>query len=329
MNAPLEYPRDFTTLHYDHDGKTATGNHPNTDAKDDIKKDLEKTSAIDTADGNKRETRGSSDREGNKGSPLKEDSSPPHHCINDDFQPKHKVGVWTMLNDNPDYVRGALKMGRGVKKHTTISLDLVVMELQSKPLTAEEWVDLREAGFSKCIVESIPAPAKTRHDLKEKFAVLHVWAMVVYDTVLFLDADTWVQNSLDSLINLDLQGKTIGVTKDIRERKWVSTFNSGVLLLHPSLDEYNRLRNLLSSGIVYEYIMSDQGFLNEVYKDDWHEIGFVNNANLALYRFQRDFWDKYPPGTINVIHYTMKKPWKCGANDRTYGPICKVWVEAD
>jgi len=257
----------------------------------------------------------------------KEDS-PIHHCINEDFKPKHKVSVWTMLNDNPAYVGGALKMGRGVVKFTKTPIDLVVMELQSKPLTSDQWVDLHKVGFVKCIVESIPAPEKTRHDLTEKFAVLHVWAMTVYDTVLFLDADTLVTNSLDSLISLDLNGKNIGVTKDIRAKKWVDSFNSGVLLLHPSINEYKRLRKLLISGIEFEYIMSDQGFLNVVYKDDWHEIGFVNNANLAVYRFDRKYWDKYPLEQINVIHYTMQKPWKCNAKG-SYGPICKVWLEAD
>jgi len=296
LDTPLQYPEDLIRPQFNSDGTPDTETKPMTVS-----------------------------------SPLKNSKgeNPSHECLNEDFKPKHKVSAWTMLNDNPSYVRGALKMGRGVKKYTATPLDLVVMELQSKPLTSEQWVDLHEVGFMKCVVESIPAPAKTRSDLKEKFAVLHVWAMVIYDTVLFLDADTLVVKSLDSLLNLDLQNKSIGVTKDIRERKWVSTFNSGVLLLHPSLEEYKRLRDLLTSGIVFEYIMSDQGFLNEVYKNDWHEIGFVNNANLALYKFQRKFWDEHSLEQINVIHYTMKKPWKCKANDAAYGNICKIWVDAD
>eukprot|EP00553_Chaetoceros_curvisetus_P013099 CAMPEP_0204635810 /NCGR_PEP_ID=MMETSP0717-20131115/32380_1 /ASSEMBLY_ACC=CAM_ASM_000666 /TAXON_ID=230516 /ORGANISM="Chaetoceros curvisetus" /LENGTH=228 /DNA_ID=CAMNT_0051654675 /DNA_START=156 /DNA_END=842 /DNA_ORIENTATION=- len=226
-----------------------------------------------------------------------------------------------------DYVRGAVKMGRGVKRHTKTPLDLIVMELESKPLSEGLWEELSDAGFMKCVVESIPPPAKTRADLKEKYAVLHVWAMTVYDTVLFIDADTFVQNSLDDLINMDLQGKTIGVTKDIRERKWVDTFNSGVLLLHPRTAEFERLMKLLRSGMQFDFIMSDQGFLNAVYEKDWHEIGFVNNANLALYRFQRSFWDQHKLEDINIIHYTMQKPWKCRSKG-PYGPICDVWINA-
>jgi hypothetical protein len=263
----------------------------------------------------------------NKNSITATATSNAHHCINEDFHPQNKVGVWTMLNDNMDYVKGAAKLGIGVRAKTKTPLDLVVMELKTKPLSDTMWDILRPAGFIKCSVESIKAPEKTRGDLKEKFAVLHVWAMEVYETVVFLDADTFVQNSIDDLIHMDLKGKPVGVTKDIRERKWVDTFNSGVMVLHPSIIEHKRLVDLLYSGLKFDYIMSDQGFLNEVYKDNWHEIGFINNANLALYLFQRKFWDEHKLEDINIIHYTMQKPWKCRPTGG-YGPICKLWINA-
>ena len=250
-----------------------------------------------------------------------------HKCLNDDFVPTQRVGVWTMLNDNKKYIQGALKSAKAIRAQTTTPVDLVVLEVQHKPLTDEEWVDLRAAGWKRCTVEPIPAPQKTRWDLKEKFAVLHVWAMTVYETLVFVDADTFPQNSIDGLIQMDLQWKAVGVTKDIRDGKWVETFNSGVLLLHPSISEYERLLQLLRSGLVYEYTMSDQGFLNEVYKDSWHEIGFVYNANLALYRHQRKFWNSHKLEDINIIHYTMSKPWSCNLSG-PYGPICQIWHNA-
>lgn len=253
-----------------------------------------------------------------------------HHCLNEDFQPQHRVSIWTMLNDNPQYVQGAIKLGRAIERHTTTPHDRVVMELEHKPLSEESWSGLRQSGFIRCVVSPIPPPnlEKTRRDLREKFAVLHIWAMSVYDRVVFVDADTYPRASLDHLFTMDLQGKPVGVTKDIRDRKWVQTFNSGVLLLHPTVEEHNRLVALLRSGMEFDYVMSDQGFLNEVYKDNWHEIGFVNNANLALYRFQRDFWDQHKLEDINIIHYTMSKPWNCGSKG-PYGPICDVWINAE
>lgn len=251
-----------------------------------------------------------------------------HHCLNDDFKPQHSVAFWTMLNDNPKYVTGAVKLGRALSRHTARTPhDRVVMELEHKPLSDESWSVLRSVGYQRCVVHPIPPPnpEKTRSDLREKFAVLHVWAMTVYERLVFLDADTYPRASIDHLLTMDLQGKPIGVTKDIRDRKWVHTFNTGVLLLNPNLAEHTRLVQLLHSGMKFEYIMSDQGFLNEVYGSNWHEIGFVNNANLALYRFQREFWDQHPIEDINIIHYTMQKPWKCKSKG-PYGPICDIWI---
>ncbi len=256
-----------------------------------------------------------------------------HHCVNEDFQYTHKTSIWTMLNDNPAYIESALKLGRALKKQTTeTDFDLVVMTLKHKPLSEESMKKLADVGFVNCVVEPIHPPhveGKVRRDLTEKFGVLHVFATTIYETVLFLDADTFVQGPIDDLLQMDLQGKTIGVTKDIRAREWVSTFNSGVMLLHPSIKTYDHLMTLLmDETFEFEYIMSDQGFLNEVYKDDWHEIGFVYNANLALYRFKRQFWDEHKLEDIRIIHYTMSKPWKCNANG-PYGPICKVWIDAE
>eukprot|EP00928_Gymnodinium_smaydae_P048424 TRINITY_DN32375_c0_g1_i1.p1 TRINITY_DN32375_c0_g1~~TRINITY_DN32375_c0_g1_i1.p1 ORF type:complete len:721 (+),score=66.34 TRINITY_DN32375_c0_g1_i1:24-2186(+) len=253
-----------------------------------------------------------------------------HQCLNEDFKPVNSVAVWTMLNDNPQHVLGALKMGRGVKAHTKTPLDLVVMELKTKPLSESLWKDLSQVGFLRCVVGSIPPPnevTKTRWDLREKFAVLHVWAMTVYSTVVFLDADTYVRASIDHLFTMNLGGKPLGVTRDIRSRKWVDTFNSGVMVLRPSKVEYDSLIRALNSGLTFDFVMADQGFLNEIYKNNWHEIGFVNNANLALYKFQREFWDQHKLEDINVIHFTMQKPWTCRPSG-PYGPLCKLWLDA-
>ena len=204
----------------------------------------------------------SNNNNSSKSKPKSKRLNSTHHCLNEDFHPKNTVGVWTMLNDNMDYVKGAAKLGLGVRAKTKTPLDLIVLELKSKPLGEDMWKILRPAGYIKCSVNSIQAPAKTRWDLAEKFAVLHVWAMTIYETIVFLDADTFVQNSIDDLIHMDLKGKSLGVTKDIREKKWVDTFNSGVMLIHPKKNEYKRLVDLLHSGLKFDFIMSDQGMIN-------------------------------------------------------------------
>ena len=34
---------------------------------------------------------------------------------------------------------------------------------------------------------------------------------------------------------------------------------------------------------------------------------------MALYKFQREFWDEHKMEDIRIIHYTMFKPWDCNA----------------
>jgi hypothetical protein len=297
---------------------------------DDKEKEVIDEKVIEVSSGKEKEADDKKDKEADD---KKDNEEGVNHCLNEDFRNEHKTSIWTMLSDNPGYVISALKLGRALKKHTTdTKFDLVVMTLKSKPLSEESMKDLAEVGFINCVVDPIRPThleGKTRRDLTEKFGVLHVFAMTIYETVLFIDADTFVQGPIDDLLNMDLKGKKIGVTKDIRGGQWVETFNSGVMLLHPSTSDYEFLtKKLMDESFEFEYVMSDQGFLNAVYKDEWHEIGFVNNANLALYTKKRPFWDEHKLEDIRIIHYTMQKPWKCNINGR-YGPICKVWVDAE
>ncbi len=266
----------------------------------------------------------------NKTSSLKRAAAKTHNCVNEDFQYTHETSVWTVLDDDPEYIKGALKFGHALKKNVQkTDVDFVVLTVKDKPYNEEAMKNLIDMGFVNCEVEPIePSHLEGKSDL-DKFGVLHLFAMEIYKTVLFLDSDTFVQGPIDDLLQMDLKGKPIGVTRDIRMQVWVDSFNSGVMLLHPSLQTYDRLVVLLmQNAFNFNYNMADQGFLNVAFKDQWHEIGFLNNANLALYKFQKEFWDQYKVEDIRIIHYTMQKPWNCDLYG-SYGPICNIWYKAE
>merc|ERR1712151_1001979 len=50
-------------------------------------------------------------------------------------------------------------------------------------------------------------------------------------------------------------------------------------------------------------------------------IGFEHNANLAIFRHNRSYWDRHET-EIRIVHYTMNKPWKCS---REYERACLWW----
>jgi hypothetical protein len=95
---------------------------------------------------------------------------------NGDFVPEHSTAVWTMLTEGDSYVAGAVLMGASVRKHSVVPLDLVVMELATKPLADVAWVRLQEVGWKKCVVSRITPLAKPR--FRDQFTKLHIWKLV-------------------------------------------------------------------------------------------------------------------------------------------------------
>ena len=229
-----------------------------------------------------------------------------------------------MLTDDSNYVLGALKLGRSLQTHTTTPIDRVFIELSSRLLPIEDRERLRIAGWKRCTVKRIaPLDEKgTFGRFKDQFSKLHVWAMIVYKTVLYLDSDTIAVKSVDHLLQLNLSGKHIGAAHDFGEGSWRPTFNMGVFVIHPNMSEYNRLVAMQRDpSIKFETAMCEQGFLNVIYSDAWEDIGFVNNANLAIYSQDQAYWNANEH-LINIIHYTMNKPWNCGDE---YAAPCELW----
>jgi lipopolysaccharide biosynthesis glycosyltransferase len=100
----------------------------------------------------------------------------------------------------------------------------------------------------------------------------------------------------------------------------------GVFVIKPSRKEYDRLIELKENeNVKFETALSEQGLLNVVYENKWFEIGFEYNANLAVYTQLREFW-KQREGFINVIHFTMIKPWQNkSCSEFYYQRLCNLW----
>ena len=151
--------------------------------------------------------------------------------------------------------------------------------------------------------------------------------MTGYDRVLYFDSDCLVVGSINELLSMDMQAHPLWVTRDIRGGKWVDGFNMGVFMIKPSIDEFRRLvKDKDDPTVQYETMMSEQGFLNVIYKDTWGDFGFSNNANLAAYSDDPVLWRQQETDGINVIHYTMNKPWDCGP---AYKTVCALWHTFD
>ena len=249
-------------------------------------------------------------------------------CLNSDFRPEFERSVWTMVTEGEAYVQGAEKLGVSVLSNTRAPLDLVVLELKSKPLSTRDWARLRSVGWKRCTVHRI-APTdeeSTYSRFRDQFSKLHLWGMVGYKTVVYLDADTLVVQAIDPIFEIEMGAAFLAAGRDYQSGDWRPGFNMGVFLVHPNRREYTRLKRLQKFGLVpFQTSMTEQGFLNVVYRNTWVHLPFEYNANLAIYAQDRAYWDENM-ATVRIIHYTMSKPWAC---DTHYAPICAIWLRAN
>ena len=240
-----------------------------------------------------------------------------------------KILIATMLTDDLEhYARGARALRRSMEGQIPggLAVDFKAFALDTKPIADPRLREsLTAAGWTLATMPRI-APrsgAETFGRFVDQFSKLNLWNMVEYDRVLYLDSDCLVVGPLDALLALNVSDAPLWVTRDIRAGQWVDGFNMGVFMIRPSAAEYARLlRAKDDPGVAYETLMAEQGLLNVVYQGAWRDIGFRNNANLAAFTDDPPLWAREARAGLNVIHYTMNKPWACGP---AYAAVCALW----
>jgi alpha-N-acetylglucosamine transferase len=187
-----------------------------------------------------------------------------------------------------------------------IPLDLVMLEVESHPLSFFE--DLSRAGWKRCTVERIPPPRVRHKKFLDQFSKLHVWNMTFYDSVIYMDLDTYVIGSIDGLMSLKIcHGYPIAATRDFQGYSWQETFNLGVFKIYPNQHEfYCLLDRRQKNDVDYEATMCEQSWLSKLYPQ-FFDFGMEHNFNIyagvkAKRMLQRP---------IQIIHFTMPKPWNC------------------
>ena len=251
------------------------------------------------------------------------------HIINDPSLSYHifkKYAISTMLidADDSDYVLGAIKLVKSLSlTMSTKDFDFVLLELIERPLSFKIKEILINAGWKIKSVHRIkPHDEKnTFPRFRDQFTKLQLWDMTEYQRIIYLDSDTLVIKDISSLVKIPMSDNVqIVASKDIADGKWRTTFNMGMFMIKPDHSEYTRLLKMKDT-VKFETAMSEQGFLNVVYKGKWLDPGFEFNANIAAFSQIPTFW-KSIEEKIRIIHYTMEKPWKCSY---TYKKLCDLW----
>lgn len=148
-----------------------------------------------------------------------------------------------------------------------------------------------------------------RPDLLFTFTKVNLWRQVQFRKIVYIDADVVALRAPEELFDLP---DAFAAAPDVG---WPDAFNSGVMVLSPSMGEYYALRGLANSGDSFDG--GDQGLLNQYFEyRPWKRLSFTYNTTpSANYQYEPAY--RYWKRNITLVHFIGKdKPWQRGREEK-------------
>ncbi|KAI9203259.1 nucleotide-diphospho-sugar transferase [Polychytrium aggregatum] len=240
--------------------------------------------------------------------------------------PPHKGFAYVTLLTSESYIPGAVTLVASLRATATQYPIVCIVASESFSVYS---VQLLFRTFDKVLF--VPILRSNDHsnlsllgrpELDVTFTKLHVWdpSLLVYDRIVFLDADTLVLRNVDELFDyVDEDHVNFAAAPDIG---WPDCFNSGVFVTKPSTTLYSRIIEFARSYGSFDG--GDQGLLNAFFSS-WGQTlpvsrqtaSRVNTARLPFtFNVTPSASYSYLPAfvqfgqQISIVHFIGKvKPW--------------------
>lgn len=237
-----------------------------------------------------------------------------------------KCAVATLVYDGDnDFVTGAEVLGYSLQQSRT---QMVMVAMVTQNVDENSKARLMNAGWKLRAVDAISNPNPEYFArLEYIFTKMQIYTMTEYERVVYLDADTLVNENVDELCSCNAYHCSV-----VRN----TFFNSGVIVLTPSQEIYNDM--LTKYQEMHSYTGGDQGFMNNYFWQpercpfyepitDIHRYTVSDvphtrcyrlpgyyNGDVGVYITRDDSWTFDPDETIvepKITHYTLSvfKPW--------------------
>ncbi|XP_022616529.1 glycogenin-2 isoform X2 [Seriola dumerili] len=216
--------------------------------------------------------------------------------------------AFVTLATTDSYCMGATVVARSLRRHGT-TRSIVVMVT---PNVSQQSRLALESVFDEVIIVDVMDSEDHLHlsllgrpELGITFTKIHCWTLTQYSKCVFLDADTLVLCNVDELFERD----ELSAAPD---PGWPDCFNSGVLVLRPSLHTHTRLMDhALQHG---SFDGGDQGLLNSFFsgwpvEDISKHLPFVYNLSASsIYSYLPAF--QQFGHNAKIVHFLGPvKPW--------------------
>ncbi|KAI0308166.1 hypothetical protein B0F90DRAFT_1833249 [Multifurca ochricompacta] len=140
-----------------------------------------------------------------------------------------------------------------------------------------------------------------RPDLSTVLTKLHIFRLIQYSKIIFLDADVLPIRPLSHLFTLP---HDFSAVPDVG---WPDIFNSGFMVLSPGEDKFRELMTLSKTKGSWDG--ADQGLLNEWRGSKWNRLSFTYNTTPTAVYTYAPAYERFG-SQISAIHFIgANKPW--------------------
>jgi len=214
----------------------------------------------------------------------------------------------TALCNGDGYAPGVEALGRSLEASGTRHARYLLV---TADVPREVRARLAQVGWELRDVAPLSNPNAETLQLFTRFAnvftKLRVWELTELDKAVFLDADTIVLRNVDDLF--DRPAFAAAPDFFLPDR-----FNSGVMVIQPSQEEFARMLDSLFRFPSYDG--GDQGFLNS-FIPNWYAMPPDHRlpAGYNMQQFIYEFLHAHPSiaaqieKEVRIIHYSVQKPW--------------------
>jgi len=235
---------------------------------------------------------------------------------------KHKKNAYfAYLTGDSAYFLGAMVLGYSLKKVNTTA-DMVIMVTDDVP---QHQIKLLQDFYQVVHVNLLEVPSKLfKHyewsRFKHVFTKFEAFKFEEYDKVILIDIDMLVLRNMDHLFNITAPAamciyKGLPHNKIIPKKYLVQKNNSsqvsyginaGLVLIKPSIDEYDKIVKDLNTNNSYVLRNPEQEYMSIRYANNFTHIDLSYNYQVGIIKNMKKFIRNEP----HNIHYSWtNKPW--------------------
>ena len=225
------------------------------------------------------------------------------------------------------YISAAEKLAHSFRKHSDLDMVLIVVD-NYDTLRKRDETRLKNSGWSVHRLRKGIVPQNQDWGqlyYSKLFSKLWIWRLTMYEKLLYTDLDVLFLHTPEPLFNTRLLHQYPAMAIDSTQKH--HCFNSGVMLLQPNEDEYQRLISYMDSNTH----KTEQDFLNIFYHGHIKKLDARFNMPVCSHEKvclndMTPTKDAFTDKTV-ILHFTgNNKPWDMqNCIDQKIAQLCLYW----